>query len=100
MELPRLDLSEPALLVLGRRDASFGDLARLCQAASIRVDRADTLQSALEVFLRRGGHDAVLCHGTLRDAADTQTVLGKLQAIDAGVEVWDLARVRALTQNA
>lgn len=96
IELPRPELSEPALLVLGPHDSSFSDLASLCQSAGIRVDRAETTKSALEAFLVRGGHDAVLCHGAMHSGEAHDSLVNMLRCIDSTLEIWDLEHVRTL----
>lgn len=94
MELPRPNAEGPALLALGPRDPSYVDLERLCERAQIRLDRADTEAHALRLFLERGGHDAVLCAGRLRDGTDVGPVVDKLRTIDPELELWDFFEVR------
>ncbi|HMQ24254.1 MAG TPA: hypothetical protein PKE00_17320 [Planctomycetota bacterium] len=93
MELPRPDPTKTALLALGPLDRKFIDLRRLCRAAGIVLDRADSSAQAMKVFLERGGHDAILCTGPLRDGRGANEVLETLRCIDAELEVWTLEQI-------
>ncbi|MCA8970630.1 MAG: hypothetical protein KDC95_12630 [Planctomycetes bacterium] len=90
MELPRPEPTSPALLALGPLDRAFIDLRRLCRDAGIALDRADSEARALEVFFRRGGHDAILCTGALRDDQAADRILDTLRGIDDGLVLWKL----------
>ncbi|MCB9883082.1 MAG: hypothetical protein H6832_16955 [Planctomycetes bacterium] len=100
MELPRPEPTTPALLALGPLDRTFIDLRRLCRDAGITLDRADSEARALEVFFQRGGHDAILCTGALRDDQVADRVLDTLRGIDDGLVLWKLDEfVASLSPN-
>lgn len=54
----------PALLLLGSGPEGQ-ELRELCRSAGFLLDHATSRAEAMELFLERGGHEIVICHGEL-----------------------------------
>jgi hypothetical protein len=68
--------SLPAILVLGDAGTTTCGLDSLCESAGILIDRARTREEAFAAFLKRGGHDALVCVGELpRELHDVPATL-------------------------